>query len=512
MDNDMSNNGKNGGDSVAASSPPVTRQQEQRRSVRRRWPRWVRFLKDPSSKTEGNASYTHKLRLVDLRASWTTTNRNIAFGLYDSYKKVAVLKRNLSTEALKGLRIDTQPQAKKLRRSPSNYSPPRRPSPPSCPPPPGWRRTRMKKLIEENDTFVVFSEEDSGLGEPLCGIAASQTDDVYNRNWFIELVNCQMTLRGTETAGCVLLSAAKAQLLQCEHHPAWYNDTLKQKTTWTCLLDGMQWLQSQVKNIEEHRERNLDSVLELMESGQAVGGMVQRIVSCCSCRMYYIGYSHDIDPELATQIKPPQVRDHHEQEDLLKKQAGTVDTFTLIHNELEISTNPVQYTMILDIVNNLLLHVETKHKEAVRQHVAQIHCLEKQIYSSNRAQLEEQSGEDLTEATRLQNQLKQEKADMQMKSEELNILMRLAVVVLRPQRQSLSRRQFALRIFSKVGPPVGGISVKEHFERMMGFFFPRRNVEEEEEEEVTETDEEEVEDKFRLVTTGTSRVQAVTDA
>lgn len=135
-----------------------------------------------------------------------------------------------------------------------------------------------------------------------------------------------MMLRGTETAGCVLVSAAKAQLLQCEHHPAWYSDTLKQKTTWTCLLDGMQyfatmepnpseqedqqlwlevgkvyfhqfsykkikhyWLEIhtmhlhaltcflchvQVKNIEEHRQRNLDAVLELMESGQAVGGMV----------------------------------------------------------------------------------------------------------------------------------------------------------------------------------------------------------------------------------------------
>lgn len=29
-----------------------------------------------------------------------------------------------------------------------------------------------------------------------------------------------------------------------------------------------------MKNIEEHRQRNIDSVLELMESGQAVGGMV----------------------------------------------------------------------------------------------------------------------------------------------------------------------------------------------------------------------------------------------
>lgn len=29
-----------------------------------------------------------------------------------------------------------------------------------------------------------------------------------------------------------------------------------------------------MKNIEEHRQRSLDSVQELMESGQAVGGMV----------------------------------------------------------------------------------------------------------------------------------------------------------------------------------------------------------------------------------------------
>ncbi|XP_051253409.1 protein KIAA0100 isoform X2 [Dicentrarchus labrax] len=625
-----------------------------------------RMEEEVNQKDETNASYTHKLRLVDLRASWTTTNRNIAFGLYDGYKKASVLKRNLSTEALKGLRIDTQLQTKKLKRSPSNYSPTTAPTTPVMPAASRAEKSQnegtsmLQKLIEETDKFVVFSEEDSGVSDQLCGIAACQTDDVYNRNWFIELVNCQMMMRGTETAGCVLVSAAKAQLLQCEHHPAWYNDTLKQKTTWTCLLDGMQYFATmepnpseqedrqlwlEVKNIEEHRQRNLDSVLELMESGQAVGGMVstttdwnqpaqvneaqqvQRIISRCSCRMHYISYSHDINPEVATQIKPPELRNNHEKEDLLKKQAGAVDTFTLIHHDLEISTNPVQYAMILDIVNNLLLHVEPRRKEhsekkqrvrfqleissnpeeqrssilhlqeAVRQHLAQIRRLEKQIYSNIRAQPEELSGDELMEInTRLQNQLNQEKNDMQMKSEELNILIRcfkdfqlqranklelrkppedvsvvrrteiyfaqarwclteedgqLGIaelelqrfmysklnksddtaehllelgwftmnnllpnaaykVVLRPQSNCQLGRQFALRIFSKVRPPVGGISVKEHFEvnvvpltiqlmyqffkRMMGFFFPGRNVEEEE-----VTDEE---DKFRLVTTG----------
>lgn len=129
----------------------------------------------------------------------------------------------------------------------------------------------LQKLIEETDKFVVFTEEESGASEQLCGIAACQTDDIYNRNCLIELVNCQvptcahglavtgavpapersirplgslppqMVLRGAETEGCVIVSAAKAQLLQCQHHPAWYGDTLKQKTSWTCLLDGMQY-------------------------------------------------------------------------------------------------------------------------------------------------------------------------------------------------------------------------------------------------------------------------------
>lgn len=38
--------------------------------------------------------------------------------------------------------------------------------------------------------------------------------------------------------------------------------------------------------------------------------------------MHYISYSHDINPELATQIKPPELRNVHEKEDLLNKQAG----------------------------------------------------------------------------------------------------------------------------------------------------------------------------------------------
>jgi hypothetical protein len=51
----------------------------------------------------------------------------------------------------------------------------------------------LQKLIEETDRFVVFTEEESGMSDQLCGIAACQTDDIYNRNCLIELVNCQVT-------------------------------------------------------------------------------------------------------------------------------------------------------------------------------------------------------------------------------------------------------------------------------------------------------------------------------
>lgn len=76
----------------------------------------------------------------------------------------------------------------------------------------------------------------------------------------------QMVLRGAETEGCVIVSAAKAQLLQCQHHPAWYGDTLKQKTSWTCLLDGMQYFATTESSPTEQDGRQL--WLEVSQQGK----------------------------------------------------------------------------------------------------------------------------------------------------------------------------------------------------------------------------------------------------
>lgn len=64
----------------------------------------------------------------------------------------------------------------------------------------------------------------------------------------------------------MIVSAAKAQLLQCQHHPAWYGDTLKQKTSWTCLLDGMQYFATTESSPTEREHGQL--WLEVSGSGR----------------------------------------------------------------------------------------------------------------------------------------------------------------------------------------------------------------------------------------------------
>jgi len=57
----------------------------------------------------------------------------------------------------------------------------------------------------------------------------------------VELVNCQVLLKGCETNGYVIVSAAKAHIHQKENKPVWKHGTLVPKTTWVGALEGMQY-------------------------------------------------------------------------------------------------------------------------------------------------------------------------------------------------------------------------------------------------------------------------------
>jgi len=280
----------------------------------------------------------------------------------------------------------------------------------------------LQQLIAEADNkAVVFSDDLSThtREQQLQGLQACHNEDVTHYNWFISLVNSQVLLKGCETSGYVILSAAKAEILQRVHRPVWRDRSLVSKTTWVGSLECMQyyatvsagdndplldenimWLT--VDNIQEKDKdatviNELPDLPHLVGSGQSVGGVVsetvgatgaavgeiqpiqlQRIVSRCKCEFFYVSYgSTSIDPSTLIEVPSPP---SEETLSPWEKQDDPVDAFTLMHHDLDVCTNSLQYAMILDIVNNLLLYVEPQRKQALEK-LARMR-FQLQLYSS----------------------------------------------------------------------------------------------------------------------------------
>uniref|UniRef100_A0A0L8HRK1 Uncharacterized protein n=1 Tax=Octopus bimaculoides TaxID=37653 RepID=A0A0L8HRK1_OCTBM len=340
---------------------------------------------------------THMVQVYDMKGAWTRSNRTVLLGLYDSYIKAQSLKRNLSSEALKGFKLDNTRQGYRSKSSSLN-TPGSIETPQNAGPIPlsqlhsGHAYAMLNKLVSETDKkSVAFTEEPSEANmEQLHGIAACQTDDVIKKNWLIELFNSQVMLKGCETVGYVIVSAAKAQILSCIHKPFWKGCQLCSKTTWVGSLECMQyyatvdfgevindediaWLSKE--NIEDRSEFDLEGLPEMVSSGQSVGGVVnstvgdnglnnggqgvqlQRIVSRCRCQFFYAGYG-EVESEQFPEVLPME-----DPSDMIQTEEG-VDTTTVLHHDLNVCTNSLQYATILDIINNLLLHVERNRKQA----------------------------------------------------------------------------------------------------------------------------------------------------
>ena len=338
----------------------------------------------------------HRLVIHDLKGAWTKDNRDVAFGLFDNYMKAQLLKRNLSTDALKTFKVDAHSTSPVKNLKPDTTSPLSTISK-------SHAASMLQKLIAEAETSSIVYTEDienavSTETPQLHGVAACQTNDIIHKNWMIELVNSQVMLRGCETDGYVIVSAAKAQILQSIHRPVWKNRTLYAKTTWKGSLECMQYyatvdaggLQNDnvvwltVDNIEERDNMVISNIPDLVGSGHSVGGVVgsevgnndltsscsqvqlQRIVSRCRCQFFYASYDENFSDENLSEAPPVP-----EDDDLLSLEPWdrevAVDSFTLTHHDLEISTNSQQFAMIVDLVNNLLLYVEPHKKEAYEQ-------------------------------------------------------------------------------------------------------------------------------------------------
>ncbi|XP_053684386.1 protein hobbit [Sabethes cyaneus] len=451
---------------------------------------------------------THKLVVYDLKGAWTKDNRDVAFALFDSFMKSQRLKNNLSTEALKCFRKESNNTPFKSRNSQDKGT-----SSAHHPEAGGGSRSgqgghiskrqetsdglvMLQQLIAESDhKSVVFSDDLSAQTrqQQLKGLQACQDDDVLHYNWFISLVNSQVLLKGCETSGYVILSAAKAEILQRVHRPVWRDHTIVSKTTWVGSLECMQyyatvseedgdtremaeimWLT--VDNIQE-KDKDATMINEfpdlphLVGSGQSVGGVVsetvgvsgdsyrggrspiqlQRIVSRCKCEFFYVSYGDtSIDPGTISEVSPPPVE---ESMSPWENQDEPVDAFTLMHHDLDVCTNSLQYAMILDIVNNLLLYVEPQRKEALErlarmrfqlqlysgedqkrpiQHIqteilgllSRIRCLEKDIHFITKARLEEGDSDELrSDYDDVQKSIRECKEKLSNKSDELDMML-----------------------------------------------------------------------------------------
>lgn len=377
----------------------------------------------------------HKLVVYDLKGAWTKNNRDVAFVLFDSFMKSQKLKNNLSTEALKGFRKENASTPIKSRSNPNSSSTTNTPG--QMMGASGSSNTAtalntknqtnqasnmLQQLIAEADhKFNVYSDDLSTQTreQQLQGLKSCHDEDVTQYNWFISLVNSQVLLKGCETSGYVILSAAKAEILQRVHRPAWRDRSLVSKTTWVGFLECMQyyatvspgendslldenimWLT--VDNIQEKDKdstviNELPDLPHLVGSGQSVGGVVsetvgapgflghgeahpiqlQRIVSRCKCEFFYASYGDTIDPGSLTEVpRPPP----EETISPWERQDDPVDAFTLMHHDLDVCTNSLQYAMILDIVNNLMLYVEPQRKQALEKLTRM--RFELQLYSS----------------------------------------------------------------------------------------------------------------------------------
>ncbi|KAI5720179.1 hypothetical protein M8J77_003057 [Diaphorina citri] len=208
----------------------------------------------PSGSDSTEYPPTHRLVVHHLKGAWTTSNRDVVFALFESFMKNQQLKKNLSTAALKSFRASdasSTPLKSRSRSVEGQITPPSSSSLQSqvqvqnTPSPmsklqSGQAASMLQQLIAEvENKAVVFSDDLSAQTreQHLQGLAACNEDDVVHKNWLIALVNSQVLLKGCETKGYVIVSAAKAEILQRVHRPVWKDRILVSKTTWIGSLE-----------------------------------------------------------------------------------------------------------------------------------------------------------------------------------------------------------------------------------------------------------------------------------
>ncbi|KAG7307371.1 hypothetical protein JYU34_007556 [Plutella xylostella] len=221
------------------------------------------------------------------------------------------------------------------------------------------------------------------------------------------------------------------------------------------LDENIQWV-----SVEEISERYsadisaLPDVPRLVGSGHSAGGVIgstvgpsadhgltqlQRIVSRCACEFYYVSTGEAAGGGGAWRGGG-------------EWQPDPYDCFTLMHHDLDVCTNSLQYAILLDVVNNVVLHVEPERRRSlerralcrfqlqlhqdrdprhlihklqtqVRESLARLRRLEKEYYLKNRS-ISDNDPTAIQELKILDNQVNECKESVWTLGEELDAMVR----------------------------------------------------------------------------------------
>ena len=104
-------------------------------------------------------------------------------------------------------------------------------------------KKRTALINPETPSLQAYSmyscENDDTTGRPLRHTVWRMTTFTYGIVT-VEFSNSQVMLRGCETPGYVIVSAAAASIVSCHHKPMWQQQQLKSKTSWVGSVECMQ--------------------------------------------------------------------------------------------------------------------------------------------------------------------------------------------------------------------------------------------------------------------------------
>ncbi|XP_028400324.1 protein KIAA0100-like [Dendronephthya gigantea] len=229
--------------------------------------------------------YTHNLVCHNFRGVWTLTNRKLTFGLVETYTRSQQLKKDLSADALKSVKVDNMNNSALSESSPDTStrkdSSARRLSTSQTKLDDLFSKTMSGKVEAAGDdvdnsisasrrrstsTDVLLDKLVSDLSDPSklyvlteegksdeaqsSGYALCNSEDIHEQRWHFEFINSQVMLKGIENSGCVLVTAGHAEVLNRLHQPTQVGRKLLNKKTWVGHLENMQYF-STVKATDE---------------------------------------------------------------------------------------------------------------------------------------------------------------------------------------------------------------------------------------------------------------------